>query len=143
MASGSLAACIYRPQDKKTEPVPAIFWTSILPRNTHLTGNCTIIVEGAPIVGRVRIKREDLALVLSGKSAARSPDPTIRSGRKHNIDSDEFWVELCRVLLRGEVKEDLKALAKHMALWSINNMRDPYEEDTLRRKISKLIKAIR
>jgi hypothetical protein len=143
MAEGSLTGYIYRPGDGRTEPAERIYWTNVhFLGDAHRTGKCWVLAGGAPVEGRVRIKRADLEMVLAGR-----PAPLARkrgsAGRKANREIDNFWIEVCRVLYHGSVGEDQAELTRRMGQWAIDHMKSPYDAETIRKKMSALLKAIR
>ena len=81
---------------------------------------------------------------------ANAPLPAEKKkGRPPNTQNDEFWIEACRKVYRGEqAAEDgrgqtQKAFIDAMTEWSQTNMTEPYRRDTVEKKIKALWGALR
>jgi hypothetical protein len=145
MASGKLQGYLFRSADCKTEAMDPIYWTNKnQSANAHRTGKCSMFTGPTVVEARVRLKRADLELILAGKPAPAARKPRdAGAGRKPNADHDKFWIELSRAINSGDAPEDLSPLTKHMAQWSSDKMKHPYDEETIRKKVSALLWALK
>jgi hypothetical protein len=78
----------------------------------------------------------------SGTIEPSSSHPT-RKGRKPNEDADKFWIEICVLLKDGLIEGGQVGLRDHMDQWAENHMKQPYDPDTVRKKISALWAALK
>ncbi len=92
--------------------------------------------DGSPV-------KNDSTVILKGThfaegTAAPVPRQPIKRGRPPNPEVDLFWIEICRLIKDGEIPNTQSATIKELTQWSIENMKPPYGEDTIRGKVSEL-----
>lgn len=111
------------------------------------------VASGQDVIGDVLIKVSDLEAALTGGRAPspimpHEPGPTERpaplkaAGRPPNPNVDQFWIEVCRVMLNGEAPADQAGLTKHLSVWAGEAMKPAYEEETIRKKVGRLFAAL-
>jgi hypothetical protein len=152
LAQGHAVGYVYREADGETEAAEPIYWKTDPPKRARFDGRCSFMPrEGGHYVQvRPRMKRADFELVLDGKTAptrkamnAGGARATYAAGRKLNAQHDKFWIELCRLVLNGSSSgEDRSALTAHMTQWASVNMKRPYDEGTVRKKVTALLKGL-
>jgi hypothetical protein len=152
LAEGRLVGYVCREADGKTEAAEPIYWTTDPPKRARFDGQCFFMPsEGGHYVQvRPRMKRVDFELVLEGKTvparkviSSGAAPAGYAAGRKPNAQHDEFWIELCWLVINGSSSgEDLAALTEQMTQWASVNMKRPYDEGTVRRKVSGLLKRL-
>ncbi len=105
--------------------------------------------------GPVLIGEGDLGAVLVGKAAPslarevqaevsspRHERAAVKRGRPPNPDGDAFWIEACRYVYIGGLTAPLSGFVRVMADWAASNMAAPYDEQTIRKKLAGLVRAL-
>ncbi|MCJ2055099.1 hypothetical protein MKL09_00820 [Methylobacterium sp. J-048] len=159
LADGSLPSLLRVPTGSPQSIDPASWQASRADRlNDVLRGTVAFAtVGGAPAVGHVLIRNDDLDAVLSGKQAPGAnalPNPHLpnpiaqigpavgKGGNRPNPEADRFWIEICRIIKEGDIQGGQAGLTVRMAQWATNNMSRPYDAETVRKKVGNLFRSI-
>ncbi len=141
--------------------LPADYWSKH--DLDHIVSMDGSISFGPLYRGELQFERSHFLDVLYRHRVASQPKPVViadtvprqvpvtgkRRGRSVNTQIDDFWIEACRMIDKGEQAaqdgqgQTQKAFIDAMAEWSRTRMTDPYSRDTVEKKIKSLWKALR
>jgi hypothetical protein len=103
MADGLLTGFLFLTANQMTEAAEPIYWTSsnVKHASPHRTGTCSKVISGGYVECRVRIKRADLGIVLTGGKVPPKPKKKDKGGAPRTHDVQAFLIEAFALIYEG------------------------------------------
>lgn len=112
-----------------------------------------VLGDGVVERGNVLVAEDALVALLEGRAVpapvgshmapVQAPEVShIKGGNRPRPDADLFWIEVCRHVKDGGIPGSVTAFAEVMERWAAKNMRQPYEMETIRKKLGLMFRTI-
>ena len=150
---GELPGFIYIYLTGETIEAPAHIWGAITLNNAHVSATVRLNLDGREIIGRGRVRRDELELVLDGKPARSKAEQAgeaapgeagrAKGGRPTKASRDEVWLHICRTIYEGNHGASLTEFKANVLLHCQHKVKDPPDSESIGRLVGKVWRELK